>query len=84
MSKLLESILARPEAYPDGPDEPELRRAVSWFKSYLTDKDWQHRMEAAARRLYSVAVGKFRDPSDLGRFFEEKDTFGWYLFLADA
>jgi hypothetical protein len=84
MSKLLKSILARPDGYPDWPNEPELRRTVDWFKSFLTDQDWQRRMEAAARRLYSVAAGKFRDPSDLGRFFEEKDTFGWYLFLADA
>src|SRR6266702_1494675 len=84
MSKFLNSILTRPEGYEDWSDEPDLRRAVNWFKSFMTDKDWRHRMEAAARRLYSVAVGKFRDPSDLGRFIEEKDTFGWYLFLADA
>jgi hypothetical protein len=83
-NKLLKSILARPQGYPDWPDEPDLRRAVDWFKSFLTARDWERRMEAAALRLYSVAVGKFRDPSDLGRFFEEKDAFGWYLFLADA
>ncbi len=84
MSKFMRAVLARPSEYPDWPDEPELRRAVTWLKSFLSDDDWQRRREASAKRFYDVSAGNFRDTHDIGRYFEEKDTFGWYLFLAES
>lgn len=66
------------------PDNPDLRRAVGWFKSFMSDKDWKSRREAAAKRLYAASVGQLNDPTGKGRFFAENDTFGWYLFLAEA
>ena len=63
------------------PDDPQLRRAVDWFKSFMSPQQWIERREKAARRLYAGALGiKVGD----GRFFDSKDGFGWYLFLAEA
>lgn len=66
------------------PDHPELRRAVDWLKSFMSEKDWIKRRETAAKRLYAAALGQLNDPTGKGRFFAENDTFGWYLFLAEA
>lgn len=41
----------------------------------------RQRREQAARRLYLSAMGI---DSGNGRFFDAKDSFGWYLFLAEA
>lgn len=64
------------------PDEPNVRRAVEWFRSTLTPADWSARRAAAADRLYDAALQRLPDPQ--GRYFSEADTFGWYLFLAEA
>lgn len=66
----------------DWPDRPDLRRAVEWFKGYV-GADWEKRRYTAFVRLYAAAIGTM-DPSGKGQFFAENDTFGWYLFLADA
>lgn len=68
----------------DWPDNPELRRAVDWLKTFLPEADWHKRREAAARRLYQAALSDPGDPTGKGRFFAETDTFGWYLFQAEA
>jgi hypothetical protein len=74
-----------PKTRPDyWPDNANVRRAVDWFKSLMSDTEWSRRREAAAHKLYSAALGEPNDPSGKGRFFAEADTFGWYLFLADA
>ena len=65
------------------PDNPELRRAVDWFKSFMAPEEWIQRREKAARRLYLSAMGIVEDAKD-GRFYNTKDSFGWYLFLADV
>ncbi|WP_150430732.1 hypothetical protein [Dechloromonas sp. CZR5] len=71
-----------PEHRPDAwPDNPELRRAVEWFKSFMSHEQWIQRRKRAAHRLYLSAMGI--DSGD-GRFFDTKDSFGWYLFLAEA
>lgn len=71
-----------PDPRPDKwPDNPELRRVVDWFKSFIPPQQWVQRREQAARRLYLSAMGI--DAGD-GRFFDAKDGFGWYLFLAEA
>lgn len=68
----------RPDEWPDN---TELRRAVEWFKSFISPQQWIQRREQAARRLYLSAMGI---GSGDGRFFDAKDGFGWYLFLAEA
>jgi hypothetical protein len=68
----------RPDAWPDN---AELRRAVDWFKSFIPPHQWIQRREQAARRLYLSAMGI---SAEGGRFFDAKDGFGWYLFLAEA
>lgn len=73
-----------PDRHEGWPDHPELRRAVEWLKTFMSERDWAERREAAARRLYEAALGKLEDPTGKGRFFAENDTFGWYLFLAEA
>jgi hypothetical protein len=68
-----------PETWPDNPD---LRRAIDWFKSFMSEVEWKQRRLAAAQRLYDAALGRVEDPN--GRFFKEADTFAWYLFQAKA
>lgn len=71
-----------PDPRPDEwPDNPELRRAVDWFKSFIPPQQWVQRREQAARRLY---LGTMGIGAEDGRFFDAKDGFGWYLFLAEA
>lgn len=68
---------------PEWPDYPDLREAVDWFKSFMTPEDWRSRRDAAFSRLYQSAFG-LAPAERKGRFFDESDMFGWYLFLADA
>ncbi len=70
----------RPDVWPDN---LILRRAVDWFKSFMSPEQWAQRRDKAARRLYLSAMGVAEGTND-GRFFNSKDTFGWYLFLAEA
>lgn len=70
--------VSRPDEWPDN---PELRRAVDWFKSFIPPNQWVQRREQAARRLYLSAMGIGAED---GRFFDAKDGFGWYLFLAES
>lgn len=79
-----ESIFSPPPVRPpDWPDEPNLRKAVDWLKSFIPPGEWKARRQAAAKRLYSTALGQL-PADDKGRYFSEDDTFGWYLFLAEA
>jgi hypothetical protein len=66
------------------PDNPELRAAANWFKTFMSQREWEERRLAAAKRLYTAALGQLEDPSGKGSLFAVGDTFGWYLFLADA
>src|SRR5690606_11453434 len=54
----------RPDEWPDN---TELRRAVDWFKSFISPQQWIQRREQAARRLYLSAMGI---GSGDGRFFD--------------
>lgn len=72
-----------PRRTEDWPDNPELRNAVDWLRGYIPDAEWRKRRQAAANRLYDTALGRI-DADDKGRYFTEQDTFGWYLFLAEA
>ena len=65
------------------PDYPELRSAVDWLKTCIGQQQWETRRNAAYIRLYGASMGI--PPTDgKGRYFDDTDTFGWYLFLADA
>jgi hypothetical protein len=73
-----------PKRSDNWPDHPDLRCAVDWFRSFIPEAEWRVRREAAVRRLYQAALGQIEDQADKGLFYVERDTFGWYLFLADA
>lgn len=68
---------------PEWPDFPDLRKGVEWFKSFMPEGDWERRRVAAFVLLHQRAYG-MSDPEVKGRFFDSRDTFGWYLFLAEA
>jgi len=70
----------RPE---DWPDHPEVRAAVEWFRGRIGDGEWRRRRMAAAHRLYDLVVNGVQ-PGKSGRYFDERDTFAWYLFQAEA
>jgi hypothetical protein len=65
------------------PDYPELRLAVDWLKSFMAPGEWIARRDSAFIRLYGAALGVPASDGK-GRFFDDTDSFGWYLFLADA
>ncbi|MDY0969140.1 hypothetical protein [Sphingomonas sp. CFBP9021] len=70
----------RPEEWPDNPD---VRRAVEWMRCYIGEAEWKRRRLAAVRRVYDLIVNG-AEPGTTGRFFDERDSFGYQLFLAEA
>jgi len=72
----------RPGEAPMYGELPELKRAVDYFKSLMTVDQWTKRREAVATRFYNSLIGELNDPT--GRYFDEDDSFGWYLFLGEA
>jgi hypothetical protein len=72
----------RPNEPPMYGDSPALRRAVHWFISLLPKDEWPSRRDRVAKRFYLALVGEHSDPSGKGRYFDDGDAFGWYLFLA--
>lgn len=67
------------------PDDPDLRRAVDWFVSFMPDAEWRRRRFAALERFVNAATGSLAlDPAGRGRFFAVEDQFAWYLFLGHA
>lgn len=34
----------------DWPDEPDLRKAVEWFKAFITEREWKQRRSRQALR----------------------------------
>jgi len=70
---------------PDWPDDPDIRRAVDWIHSFLEPGEWKRRRFAALHYFVNTASGEApADPAGKGRFFDERDQFAWYLFLAQA
>ena len=74
----------RPGEKPMYGESPDLKRAVSYFKSLMREGEWVKRRESAAWRLYRSFVGELVDPTGKGKYFDDKDLFGWQLFLAEA
>ena len=69
---------------PGWPDDPDLRRAVDWLLTFLTPEDWRRRRFDALQKFLNAATGTSPDSPGNGRFFDDRDQFGWYLFLAQA
>jgi hypothetical protein len=65
-------------------DFPDLRKCVQWFKTFISADEWKDRRNNAAKRFYQSLVGELQDPTGVGRFFDDRDKFGWYLFLGEA
>ena len=65
------------------PDDPDVRRAVEWLRDHVGDRHWRERRLAAGRRVYDLIVNGAK-PGDSGRFFDERDSFGYQLYLAEA
>lgn len=73
-----------PEIRPDGWEvDAEVRRALDWFLGFLDSAEWKRRRIALATRLYDAALAKV-EPDDKGKLYDQRDSFGWYLFLAEA
>lgn len=80
-----------PDMYLLRPSEPpiygtflELKTGVQWFISQLPEGEWPIRRDAVAKRFYHSLSGEYPDPTGKGRYFDERDMFGWYLFLGEA
>ena len=67
----------------DWVEDVNLRRAVDWFKSFLSPAEWEKRRFAAFTQFVETATGERKEPVGKGRFFDEKDRFAWYLMLGE-
>jgi hypothetical protein len=76
--------LLRPGETPLYGTFPELKKGVEWFISQLPEGEWPIRRDATAKRFYRSLIGEFPDATGKGRYFDERDMFGWYLFLGEA
>ena len=74
----------RPGETPQYGEFPDLKKCVAWFKSLIPPEEWKERRDKAAKRFYQSLVGELNDPTGIGRFFDNRDQFGWYLFLGEA
>ena len=45
--------------------------------------EWRARRLAVVRRIYGLTING-ADPGSSGRFFDERDSFAYQLFLAEA
>ncbi|MCW5679683.1 MAG: transposase [Xanthobacteraceae bacterium] len=74
----------RPGEKPLYGDFPDLKTGVEWFKSLMSEEEWKARRDAQGKRFYQALTGELQDPSGVGRFFENNDRMGWYLFLGES
>jgi hypothetical protein len=65
-------------------ESPNCKRAVDYFKSLITPEEWSARRGAIAKQFYQGLIGEDSDPSGKGKYFDDRDLFGWYLFLAES
>ena len=73
----------RPGEKPLYGESPDCKRAVNYFKSLITEAEWTTRRAAVAKQFYQGLIGEDADPSGKGKYFDDRDLFGWYLFLAE-
>ena len=57
---------------------------MQWFIAQLPEGEWPARREDVAKRFYQSLVGECTDLDPKGRYFNDRDMFGWYLFLGEA
>jgi len=62
----------------------DLKRYVEHLKSAMGQAEWRVRRDATARRFYQSLVGENPEPAGMGRYFDNRDLFAWYLFLGEA
>jgi hypothetical protein len=74
----------RPGELPMHGELPSLKQAVEYFKSLMKPEEWVARRAAIAKRFYQSLIGELDNPADEGRYFDEGDLFGWYLFLGES
>jgi hypothetical protein len=65
-------------------DFPELKKAVQWLIAQLPKEEWPIRRDIVAKRFYQSLIGEFTDVTGKGRYFDDKDLIGWYLFLGES
>lgn len=63
---------------------PDLKKSVQWFVEKMSPGEWRSRRDAASKRFYQSLVGELSDATGKGRYFDNADAFGWYLFLGEA
>lgn len=73
-----------PDEQPMYGELPALKAAVEYCKSLMTPDEWKERRTAIAKRFYESLTGEREDPDEEGKYFDEKDLFGWYLFLGES
>lgn len=74
----------RPDEIPLFGHSPDLKRYVEHLKSAMGQEEWRVRRDATAKRFYRSLIGEHPDPKGMGRYFDGKDLFAWYLFLGEA
>lgn len=62
---------------------PELQRAIEYMTSLLPREEWARRRQQAAKRMYS-ALASERPDDPVGRYYDDADTAGFYLFQGEA
>jgi hypothetical protein len=65
-------------------EAPHVKRATDFFKSLMSEDEWSARRSAIAMRFYQSLIGEDVDHSGKGKYFDDKDLFGWQLFQAEA
>lgn len=63
---------------------PELKRSVEFFKSLMRPEEWETRRYNIGMRFNQSLIGELNNTSGKGKFFDDDDLFGWYLFLGEA
>ncbi|MEE9454646.1 MAG: hypothetical protein V3V13_09735 [Paracoccaceae bacterium] len=64
--------------------DPMVKRYAEHLKAFMGEDEWLVRRDKIAHFFYQSLVGETVDSSGKGQFFNNKDQFGWYLFLAEA
>jgi hypothetical protein len=64
--------------------EPMVKKYAEHLKAFLGQEEWSRRREAVANFFFQTLIGDAPDATGRGRYFDDRDQFAWYLFLAEA
>lgn len=68
---------------PTWPDDPDVRRAMEWFRDLIPSAEWKTRRLAHVKKLHGAHASPL--PDELPHpFVADDDIGGWYLMLAEA